>query len=129
MNAIGSTKQKTSDDGRIKSLRKHLKPLRKNLRASGADEIVMSYQGCDGIVDFNDFELWSNRRRLTAPELTAFHAELRVLFGELLQLRNPAWETDLGGSGEILWDLSSNRLRHTHDTNVLEYLSTMYEGL
>jgi hypothetical protein len=64
-----------------------------------------------------------------APELTAFHAELRIRFSELLELRNPAWEMELGGSGDILWNLSSNRLRHTHDTNVLEHFSTTYEGL
>ena len=89
----------------------------------------MSYQGCEGAVDFNDVEVWNDDRQLTSAELTAFHAELRVRFSELLQLRNPDWEMELGGSGEIMWDLSCNRMRHTHDTNVLEYFSTTYEGL
>ena len=129
MKTVGSTKRKLFDDCRIKALRKYLKPLRKNLLASGVAEILMSYQGRDGNVDFNDFELWNDERQLTAPELTAFHAELRIRFSELLELRNPAWEMELGGSGDILWNLSSNRLRHTHDTHVLEYLSTTYEGL
>jgi hypothetical protein len=69
---------------------------------------MMSYQGSQGAVDFNDFELWNDGRQLAAPELAAFHSELRVRFSELLQLRNPSWETELGGSGEILWDLSDN---------------------
>ena len=129
MKAIGSTQRKTSGNRRLKLLRKHLKPLRRSLLASGAVKILMSYEGCDGIVDFNEVEAWSNDWQLTNAELTTFHAELRVRFSELLQLRSPAWEMELGGSGEIMWDLSRNRLRHTHDTNVLEYFSITYEGL
>lgn len=129
MKAPTSTKKVAFDKRRINLLRKHLKTLRKSLRASGVAEILMSYQGSQGAVDFNDFELWNDGQQLMAPEMTAFYSELRVRFSELLQLRNPAWEAELGGSGEILWDLSDNRLRHTHDTNVLEFFSTTYEGL
>ena len=49
-----------------------------------------SYKGCDGNVDFNDVEVWNDDRQLTSPEFAPFHAELRVRFDEMLQLRNPA---------------------------------------
>ena len=102
MNTVGSTHQETSDNRRLKFLRKLLKPLRRSLVASGGIEILMSYEGSYGIVDFHEIEVWNNDCQLTTPELTTLCAELRVRFRELLQIRNPAWEMELGGSGEIM---------------------------
>jgi hypothetical protein len=121
--------QSPSDDRRIQRLRRRLESLRKRLTLFGAARVLMSYRGRRGTIHFDDFEMWTEDGKICNSDVKAFDRVLRIHFSKLLQIRNPEWERGLGGSGEFSWDLSINRLRHTHDTNVLEFYSTNYEGL
>lgn len=115
----------------LDSVRERLPQVARELAAIGVARVLLSYDGCGDDGQIEGVQYFSaDGEPLDLLSKVAFSQEtLRALFYDLLEERQPGWETGDGAWGEFEWNLATDRLHHTHKNRFTDFDVTEYEGL
>jgi hypothetical protein len=116
---------------RLENVHRRLPEIARELMAGGVARVFVRYDGCgdSGLIEDVEYLTQDGRRGAAPGGLSASEPALIELMYDLVQCRFPGWENDEGACGDLVWDLATDSLRHTHNERFTDYHTTEYEGL
>jgi hypothetical protein len=91
----------------------------------GIARVAVEYDGCFDFATVQSAVYLNERGHVFEPEVSvALRQGLQTFFREWLELQRPGWANAEGSSGELAWDLKTDRLEHRHSWRHIELGST-----
>ena len=116
---------------KLANVRRQLPRVLTQLKNVGAVAAHISYDGCGDSGQIEDVTFADAEGKAVDPygRIDFTEDQIMDLFYDLLEVRYAGWENNDGAYGDFEWNLTDDKLLHTHNARFTDCDTTEVEGL